>query len=405
MFKMKLLIYHFIILLLIKTNFCFIPVRLMEKSLSAANVLVNFGKVSETLTHEDIVRRGVIQSAAKYFYDKSNQSKRINLTKLDTGEYYDLKVLYKDYYNVTLCKIMLDDLLLNEIQPNVAIVDFNPETKDLPFAHFDAETFTKSNDRVIEFTNNIYSFLSKKDYATVRRLSGQISHTIQDFYSHTNWVELGNTDINRNIGQPNMNGQSVVTANDNLTCDNSCELVTVNCNSIVNSFLDFIKGLGLKASIINCPLKYYKCSNNVLINNKLVSGYYSNQKLDDGTPYEKPTNLIKCSHGGIMDTSSLKDAIGGINKDSSYYLFSPHANLHLKAADLGIKHTAYLFNQIRTRIGDSEFSNLLQLDEIKNLVNITNGVQQCSSNSNHIYIQFSFVNFISILVFYLLYFY
>ncbi len=386
---------------MIKFNSCFIPVRLMEKSLSTANILVNFGKVSETLTHEDIVRRGIIQSVAKFFYDKSNLSKRIDLSKLDTGEYYDLKVLYKDYYNVTLCKVMLNDLLLNEFQPNVAIVDFNPATKDLPFAHFDAETFQKSNDRVIEFTNNIYSFLAKKDYATVRRLSGQISHTIQDFYSHTNWVELGNTDINKNIGQPNMNGQAVISPNDNLTCDNSCELVTVNCNSIVNTFLDFIKGLGLKATIINCPLKYYKCSNNVLINDKLVSGYYSNQKLDDGSPYEKPTNLVKCSHGGILDASSSKDAIGGINKDSSYYLFSPHAYLHLKAADLGIKHTAYLFNQIRARIGDNEFSNLLKLDEVKNLVNITNGVQKCSNQSDRVYINFSIFNFIAFLAVYL----
>ena len=44
------------------------------------------------------------------------------------------------------------------------------------------------------------------------------------------------------------------------------------------------------------------------------------------------------------------------------YLFSPHADLHLKAAELAIDHTEYYFNQIRNKIGDREFSNFLQLE-------------------------------------------
>ena len=53
---------------------------------------------------------------------------------------------------------------------------------------------------------------------------------------------------------------------------------------------------------------------------------------------------------------------GGINKDSGLYLFSPHADLHLKAAELAIEHTEYYFNQIRKKIGDKEFSNFLDLE-------------------------------------------
>ena len=100
----------------------------------------------------------------------------------------------------------------------------------------------------------------------------------------------------------------------------------------------------------------------------------------------------KCSHGGILDKTTVVPASGivksktcnylsfknkdnffqfqgGINKDSSFYLFSPHANLHFQAARLAIAHTEYFFNQIRNKIGDEEFSNFLQLKLTKERLN------------------------------------
>ena len=305
---------------------CFVPAKLMDYAISKVNKVINFTQASVTLTHEEIIKRGIITSATKYFYDQSklngSSSNRINLTKLDTGEYFNLKNLYYDYYGAWYCTIDLENMIITDFQPNVAIVDFDKSTKDLPYAHFDAETFQQSNNRVIQFINNINSALDQKDYSTARKLAGQISHTIQDFYSHSNWVEMGNRDINFNIGKPNLNNQTIVTRNDNVTCNNNCNQTVVECSTAVNIFVSFLRALGLKSSIVNCPLKYYVCQNNLLINDKLLSGYYSNQKLDDGTAYEKPypEKLIKCSHGGIMDTSSLQDAIGGINKDSGYYM-------------------------------------------------------------------------------------
>lgn len=51
----------------------------------------------------------------------------------------------------------------------------------------------------------------------------------------------------------------------------------------------------------------------------------------------------------------------GINKDSGYYVFSPHADLHLTAANLAILHTENYFDMLRTSIGDTEFANFLNL--------------------------------------------
>ena len=70
----------------------------------------------------------------------------------------------------------------------------------------------------------------------------------------------------------------------------------------------------------------------------------------------------KCSHGEMFDKTADEVSKGGINKDSGYILFSPHANLHLKAAALAINHTELFFENIRQEIGDKEFANFLQLE-------------------------------------------
>lgn len=60
----------------------------------------------------------------------------------------------------------------------------------MPYAHFDAETFNQSNQRVIDYTEVIKANLQSKAYSTARVLTSQIMHTIHDFYSHSNWVEM-----------------------------------------------------------------------------------------------------------------------------------------------------------------------------------------------------------------------
>jgi len=129
---------------------------------------LDFGQVGPTFPHEEIMRRGVLRSIVKYFYDQPNGNKTIDLSQMDE-EYLDINQIYSDYYNTSLCDLPAADVISNELQPNVAIVDFDPSTKDLPFAHFDAESFNQSNNRVISFKNMIYSFLTKKDYSSARK--------------------------------------------------------------------------------------------------------------------------------------------------------------------------------------------------------------------------------------------
>ncbi|CAF0751806.1 unnamed protein product [Brachionus calyciflorus] len=341
----------------------FIPASIINFLIGKVdNITQNsFGKISETLTHEEIVRRGLAKSITKFFYDQKNGSERINLNKI-SNDYYDYRNIYFDYYNKTICEPKVKEIMDVELGPNVALVDIDPTTKDMPYAHFDAETFNQSNNRVINFTNAVYNYLSIKNYEKARELTAQILHTIQDFYSHSNWLEMGNTNqINKLIGTSNFSTIPVVDASVNQTCESNCTLVEVPCNNYTQLMVDFLKALNL-TKILDCPIKMYRCAGNLVTLDKLVSGFYTGQRLEDGTSVPKPKNMLKCSHGGLIDVDSwLVFPKGGINKDSGYYIFSPRADLHLQSANLAISHTEYYFDQIRKWIGDKEFDNFLEL--------------------------------------------
>ena len=196
------LLYCFIFQNVVK---CFIPAKVMKKFLrqiDSVSTSLDFGHVSRTFAHEDVIQRGVHRAVVKYFYERKGGDKRIKLSKIDK-EYVEIKYVYFDFYGLSYCDLGALGFrkVLEELKINVEIVDFDEETKDMPYAHFDAETFYKSNERVIRFTEAIYVALNEKDYETARKLTGQVLHTIQDFYSHSNWVEMGKKEINKEIGK------------------------------------------------------------------------------------------------------------------------------------------------------------------------------------------------------------
>jgi hypothetical protein len=176
---------------------------------------------------------------------------------------------------------------------------------------------------------------------------------------------MGNTnEINTEIGTNDLFKRLFATQKDNQTCFDNCTIVDVKCGTFVSLMSKLFKEIGFDTSF-SCPLKYFKCSGNVALKDRLISGFYSDQKLTDGTKVPKPSNSMKCSHGGILDATAYENAKGGINKDTGYYLISPRADLHSIAVELAIRHTERFFNKIRERIKDNEFSEflLLKVDE------------------------------------------
>ncbi|XP_068697149.1 von Willebrand factor A domain-containing protein 7-like [Montipora foliosa] len=219
---------------------------------------------------------------------------------------------------------------LNEIQSANVEVDSFPLNKSAS-VHFDAEQLKEGSERIIKLRQElITSLLNGEKLQHARNLAGIALHTLQDFYSHSNWIELGHREVYDVLVQP---GSEIPSK--------------------------FIAG-PMEATCKSCSLELGLCKNN-LNTFKLTSGYRSGQDI------EKPKNVGKCSHGGKLDESRLEPAVGGINKDSASYIESPHANLHNIAADLAIEATSLFVTGIREAVGDVIFAKFLNMNSARSL--------------------------------------
>ena len=96
--------------------------------------------------------------------------------------------------------------------------DMEPHLADVPRVHFDDEEIIASNQRLIEERLRVINALNYGNMAGARDLSGQLLHTLQDFYSHTNWVE-NNGGVHSALGDPGRTAElgTVATAQEE-TC-------------------------------------------------------------------------------------------------------------------------------------------------------------------------------------------
>jgi len=184
--------------------------------------------------------------------------------------------------------------------------------------HFDGESSPEGQNLVTGEFARIKTDLANNDTAGARFTLGQALHSIQDFYSHSNWVETVGAFPNPSLGVP-----GVVIGR-------------------------------LPQGTATC---FAASSNLITPSPGLTSGYYGGEdrpKPSDGLPLFL-LGQGKCSHGGSFDSSA--DIFGdGINKDSllstlvapPVVLFiSPHAAYHDMAADAATQATSQFLNQIK----------------------------------------------------------
>ena len=173
-------------------------------------------------------------------------------------------------------------------------------------AHFDSENFAGGQSRLERKMQEIQRSMLEGNIGEARRSLGQALHTIQDFYSHSNWVETFGNDLGafRALGTVNgaLPGGGVASGP---TCS-SCETRD-------------------------------GCSGN-LIGNNWTSGYFA---LIFTT---KPAG--KCSHGGFFDATRESSPLGGINKDKRS---SPHGQYHLRAASMAMEATKLFLHNLAAR--------------------------------------------------------
>uniref|UniRef100_A0A3Q3G0R5 von Willebrand factor A domain containing 7 n=1 Tax=Labrus bergylta TaxID=56723 RepID=A0A3Q3G0R5_9LABR len=161
---------------------------------------------------------------------------------------------------------------VGEVVKSNAAMDFLSSTRADPVYHFDSERVDSAIVMLRQFWAKTLLSVRAKQYQSARHSLGQLFHSLQDFYSHSNWVEMGKQLIYLHLLQP-----------------------------------------------------------------------------------EEPAIPVKCSHGGILDSSRYMGAKGGINKDSTSPIFSPHHFLHVEAATLATEATLSVLRDLRDTVGHKTF--------------------------------------------------
>ena len=312
-----------------------------------------------TITHPDMTRMAVLTVAREFLLDNpNNQNPGSSGRILGLGTSIDESKLVSAYYGRQEKGIESNfRSVIKTMQDANAEVDLGSEEK-LAEAHFDSEQFQAGQNRLILLRDTVVSSIKLENYQEARTETGRMLHTLQDFYSHSNWVENGNENIYQILGRRNLRPSPIAEA-DQETCMDCPESGTVVLGRVIELFtaLDtFFGSIFIDDYDVTrrSAKKFYSCSDNLHDSLKrqgiLTSGYYGGSQDSNYQVISKPRG--KCSHGGFLDPTSDQFAKGGINKDSPHDKWSPHHNHYEMAVALAKEATEDIFREIRRDVND-----------------------------------------------------
>lgn len=276
-----------------------------------------------TITHKDMTRTAILDVAAEVMMENPNPDSEGSSSRIAALPSRSEESLVTAYYGERdRSQISSFEDAIEAIGYANANVDLGQEDT-IAAVHFDSEQFQAGQNRLVELRQNIVAQISTANFDMARADTGRMFHTLQDFYSHSNWIENGNHDPYHVLGKQSERPSNIASPTTQ-TCTN-CEE-----NNIVSS-------------------TRYTCRNNIMVpSGILTSGYYGGQRDAQGQEIEKPQG--KCSHGGLRDTTAHDFAIGGINKDSPLDSWSPHFDLYPEAVRAAQQATANMLLQIRSDV-------------------------------------------------------
>ncbi|XP_056228230.1 von Willebrand factor A domain-containing protein 7-like [Seriola aureovittata] len=184
--------------------------------------------------------------------------------------------------------------------------------------HFNSEAFLQGRGLITEGMVAIKANIRKDNFQAARETLGRVLHTLQDFYSHSNWVELGNTEPYINLIRPDR------------PLENLADVNTATCRDCASG---------------TCPNSILP---NILNEKKLTSGYMG--------IYSSTKPKSKCSHGGAADLTSTTVPRGGINKDERR---SDNVAFHNAAVNAATAASLQLLEDIRLAAGDNDFLRMM----------------------------------------------
>ena len=251
-----------------------------------------------------------------------------------------IEIVLRESYGITKTTKSIDKAIQTICDGN-ALVDTD---QFLSSKHFDGENFLGGQEYIAYERNIAISAADGGDVGLARLALGGAMHPLQDFYSHSNWIELGRSTPLDLLTRPGSTEADLIAAldrwkalqgpRDAKTCQ-ACEL-----------------GLACGKD----------CSKN-LIATGLTSGYYG------GEDRKPPASGGKCSHGGASDTAAPgflpAPVLGGplssegINKDGAQCVWSPHYFSHVQAAATAIVATADFLRAYKSELSDANFKRVM----------------------------------------------
>lgn len=322
----------------------FVPNRFLAVVLKAASL-----DFDATFTHGDMTRAAILEVAAEVLTDNpEDQGSAGRIAALTTLTEEDLITAYYGERRRSETRSFSD--AIDDINDANSDVDLGEE-QELAAAHFDSEQFQAGQNRLVELRLSTLTHIAMENYEMARMETGRMFHALQDFYSHSNWIENGNTRPYNVLGRDGERPQNIASPTTQ-TCTNCREDGTF----FVGAFLDIFTDTS--STIYSCPDNLVEELSEGGI---LTSGYADGQRDVEGREIEKPPG--KCSHGGFLDPSADTFAKGGINKDSSVEVWSPRHFLYETAANLAQEATADILREMRLDVDDDQrFSAYLGLN-------------------------------------------
>ena len=358
----------------------FIPTAVRLKV--ADKIFKNNGR--STVTHSDMTKQALLRTAAQFFifnpnpnYQSGSQAVQRLVDSVErAGEKLDISKLIDAYYSnesegsrkrrkAKLCK-SIDTVIKYNAQVDT-------EELRIAAAHFDSEQFESAQKRLVDFRSSVQLLILhqssnrnyEEEYDNARKQMGRLLHTLQDFYSHSNYIENWVDEV-QIIHPYNVLGQPGKVIENVAKLESPCLDCIKTGTSMLITLLDLMSfGQVIESTSI------YDCIDNLDASLKsrkeLTSGYSQGGKYSSGEVIGevivKPSG--KCSHGGVIDGSTDQSATGGINKDSPHLELASHHYYHGMAADVAQQHSyeflLSLWNDVRNDQWFGEFLGLGKL--------------------------------------------
>jgi hypothetical protein len=186
--------------------------------------------------------------------------------------------------------------------------------------HFDGESFPEGQalvlDQLAEAAGYLKNSTDGEAVENARKSFGQACHHVQDFYAHSNWIEMNGPQLNPLLYD---DSKRMVRQENATTCKDCVD------GDVLSPF---------------CP----DCEDN-LFGSVLTSGYFPG----DNRP--QPEGVQKCQHGGLAQGTG--DAVKGINKDSNECRWSPHYKHHEDAANTAKLATKEFLGKLKERVSEA----------------------------------------------------